>query len=172
MAVYISKKTTITFFIVVFFIFIDRLFKTLALKGFLDNPINIIGDLFSLHFAKNYFIAFSLPLSGVVLNFIIGTIILILMFWWVRLVFPISKLDINKNNSLLISPLTILILGAILNFTDRLRFGYVIDYFDLKYFTVFNVADIFICFSIFYLIIFFYNPAKKGGENETTKNGS
>lgn len=52
-----------------------------------------------------------------------------------------------------IYPLTILIFGAILNFTDRIKFGYVVDYFDLKYFTVFNVADVMITTSIVFLII-------------------
>jgi signal peptidase II len=49
--------------------------------------------------------------------------------------------------------LTILIIGAILNFTDRIKFGYVIDYFSLKYFTVFNLADVMICGAVFYIFI-------------------
>lgn len=34
--------------------------------------------------------------------------------------------------------------GAVSNLIDRLRFGYVVDYIDLKYLPVFNLADLFI----------------------------
>jgi lipoprotein signal peptidase len=37
-----------------------------------------------------------------------------------------------------------IILGATSNLADRFQYGYVIDYFDLKYFTVFNLADVLI----------------------------
>jgi signal peptidase II len=40
--------------------------------------------------------------------------------------------------------LLFIIFGAISNLVDRLKFGYVIDYIDIKYFTVFNLADIMI----------------------------
>lgn len=49
--------------------------------------------------------------------------------------------------------LTILTIGAILNLTDRVFYGFVIDYFDLKYFTIFNLADIMITAGIVWLII-------------------
>ena len=37
-----------------------------------------------------------------------------------------------------------IIFGAISNLFDRIKYGYVIDYLDLKYFTVFNLADVMI----------------------------
>jgi signal peptidase II len=40
--------------------------------------------------------------------------------------------------------LTFIIFGAISNILDRLIYGYVIDYLELKYFTVFNLADVMI----------------------------
>ena len=49
--------------------------------------------------------------------------------------------------------LTILLFGAISNIIDRIRLGFVIDYIDLKYFTIFNIADIMIVGSIGLLII-------------------
>ena len=50
--------------------------------------------------------------------------------------------------------------GAYGNFIDRLRLGYVIDffYFNLIDFPVFNVADIYVTVStiVFCLLLFFY----------------
>ena len=37
--------------------------------------------------------------------------------------------------------LLLILLGALSNFFDRLAYGYVIDYFYLKNFTIFNLAD-------------------------------
>lgn len=47
-----------------------------------------------------------------------------------------------------------LILGGVAgNLTDRLRFGYVIDFIDIKIWPVFNVADIGLTLAILWLII-------------------
>ncbi len=128
-----------------FFILLDKFFKTLCLQGKLDRPIYLISNIFSLKFAKNYNIAFSLPFSGPVL---IGGIIIILIILLYFLVFLIKTG--RENNYLL---LTFLIIGALINLIDRLKYGFVIDYFDLKYFTVFNVADIIIVGAISGLIL-------------------
>ena len=149
----ITKKATFSFLLVVFFVFLDKLFKTLALKGHLDEPIYIIKNFFSLHFVKNYNIAFSLPFSGPWLNIFIVLIILILIIWYSKLL-----LQKNKGQLFILYYLTFLIIGAIINLIDRIKFGYVIDYFDLRYFTVFNVADIMITGSIiglFLAVMFF-----------------
>ncbi|MBD3247661.1 hypothetical protein GF382_00025 [Candidatus Falkowbacteria bacterium] len=150
----ITKKATFTLILVVFFVFLDKLFKTLSIKGYLDEPEYILGDVFSLHFTKNPNIAFSLPVSGPFLTIFISIVIFFLIWWWSKLFVKNSKLQTSDPT---IYPLTILLFGAILNFTDRLKFGYVIDYLDLKYFTVFNVADIMITGSVFYLILITIN---------------
>ncbi len=151
-----TKETALTFTLVVFFVFMDKLFKTLTLKGYLNEPVSLIKDIFTLHFTPNPNIAFSLPLSGPVLSFFIALVILILIGWWVKLL-PISRLQAPDPK---IYPLTILIFGAILNFTDRIKFGYVIDYFDLRYFTVFNIADIMITISVATILILLIKDTK------------
>lgn len=141
----ISKKTVIFVILAVFFVAADRFLKALCLKGFFDQPIPIVGNIFTLHYVKNQYIAFSLPFSGPILTAIIGIIILALTIYLLKSLF-------SQNTNFY--SLTILIIGAILNFTDRLKYGYVIDYFDLKYFTIFNLADIMIVASVVWLIIF------------------
>ena len=145
MKLHTSKKTTFTFIFVVFFVLLDKFLKNLVLKGLLEDQTCLISDIFCLKFAPNYNIAFSLPFSGPILTTLISIIIIILLYLWVYLV-----RKGQKNEYLL---LTFLIIGAIINLLDRIKYGYVIDYFDLKYFTVFNVADIMITVSVFVLII-------------------
>jgi signal peptidase II len=53
-------------------------------------------------------------------------------------------------------PLILIFSGAISNLIDRLYFGCVIDFINLKVWPIFNLADIFICVGVFFLIIKFY----------------
>jgi signal peptidase II len=136
-----SIKTVVLIIVAVFFVLADRFLKALCLKGFFDNPVPLIGNFFSLHYVRNFYIAFSIPFSGPILTALIGLIILILLAYWLKIFFSAGH---SAQISQVGYPLTILILGAILNFTDRILYGFVIDYFDLKYFTIFNLADIMI----------------------------
>lgn len=43
--------------------------------------------------------------------------------------------------------------GAIGNIVDRIRMGYVVDFFDLRWFPVFNVADSCITIGVFLLLV-------------------
>jgi signal peptidase II len=147
----ISIKTVALIILAVFFVLADRFFEALCLKGWFDQPMPIIGDLFSLRYVKNYYIAFSIPFSGPILTGIIGLIIVILLIYWLK---PLLSNHDNSPTLKLNYPLTILIIGAILNFTDRVKYGFIIDYFYLKYFTIFNLADIMIVTGVCWLIIF------------------
>jgi len=134
------KKMVIWFLLAIFFIILDRFFKIISLKHF--NYI-LINDWLKFSLAKNYFIAFSLPVSGIFLNYLIFLIILAL----------IGYILIKKGlqNSAKMAFLFI-ILGASSNLFDRLKYGFVIDYINLRWFTVFNIADIIIVCSIFFLL--------------------
>ncbi len=145
----ISIKTVIFIILAVFFVIADRFLTVLSFNGLLDRPIPIIGNFFTLNFVKNFYIAFSIPFSGPLLTALIGAIILALLIYWIKLFIPYSRFAIPNS---VLAPLTILILGAILNFTDRILYGFVIDYFSLQYFTVFNLADIMITLSIAWMI--------------------
>lgn len=145
----ISKKTTLFIILVVFFVTLDSFLKALCLAGRLDAPRPIIGDILSLHYAKNEYIAFSLPFSGPLLTILTGLIILTLLIY---LAASLRSATGRQPLDAKVIALTILIVGAILNFTDRLRFGYVVDYFDLKWFTIFNLADIMIVGGVIILL--------------------
>lgn len=51
------------------------------------------------------------------------------------------------------SALALVLSGAISNLIDRVYYGCVIDFIDLKVWPVFNLADIFICLGVLLLII-------------------
>lgn len=148
MKLQITKKTIFICILIVFFVFIDKLFKTLCLKGFLNKPLYVIGNIFSLHSQPNPNIAFSIPLSGELLTLGISILILFLISWWIFIYYK------KPGERKILPALSFLIIGAGMNLTDRIRYGYVIDYFDLRYFTIFNVADILITSSILLMIIY------------------
>jgi signal peptidase II len=131
--------------IAIFFIG-DRVLKSISINN--SESIKLIGDFFSFSFSANYFIAFSLPISGIFLE----SAIFILILLMAALFFYLLRKN-NNNNAFLLFGLLMIIFGAISNYIDRLKFGFVIDYLYLKYFTVFNLADVLIvCGSI--LILF------------------
>ncbi len=142
-----SKKMAIYFSLAIFFMIIDRIFKYFALSYWEARQINIIGDIFKLDLAKNSGIAFSIPFSGLILNIGIFLIIVIIAI-------VLAKL-IKKKENLPAFGLTFLLFGAISNMADRLVYGFVIDYFNLKWFTVFNLADVMIVGGVFYIILNF-----------------
>lgn len=61
----------------------------------------------------------------------------------------------SKQKDRYVVPLGLLLGGTIGNFIDRLRFGYVIDFFDLYFrswhWPAFNIADACICTGVFLL---------------------
>lgn len=140
-----NKLTVFLFFCFFAFLTLDRFFKFLAVNNYLSEGVNIIGDFFQLNFTPNPNIAFSLPLSGTWLNILIILIILSLIAHFTQ--------AIRKNNFRYISYLVLIIIGAISNLYDRLKYGFVIDYFDLKHFTVFNLADALIFLGVVFLMI-------------------
>ena len=136
-------KTTALLAAVVFLVTVDRLLKAWAVS--FKPEINLMGGWFRIVLAKNQGIAFSLPLSGRWLDVVIIIIIIALIY--------ILILEIKKTAHLESVLYLAIILGASSNLYDRLKYGHVIDYFSLKYYSVFNVADIMIIIGIIGLLL-------------------
>lgn len=150
---FLNKKTALFIALAVFFAGLDRFLKMLALNFFEEAQHNLIGGIFKFSLAKNEYIAFSLPFGGPFLLYFTGFLIGLLIVYWLILN--------EKSEYGLAACLTFVIFGAISNMLDRIKFGYVIDYLDLKYFTIFNVADIMIVGGVFLLIIFLNKKNEK-----------
>lgn len=125
----------------VFLVICDRLLKIISIYLW-QQPQEIISG-FSLMFAKNYDIAFSIQTF-------INPLILIIPLTIILLYFFVSAIKNKKTE--ISSALLFIILGAISNLYDRIMYGYIIDYVHIKYFTVFNLADVMICGGILLLI--------------------
>lgn len=140
--------------LVLFFVSIDQVVKYLVVsKMTLFQKINVIGEFFSISYVTNTGAAFGL-MKGCN-NFFIG---LSFIFILLVLFYLFLKKEINTISLLALSLITA---GAVGNLIDRIFRGYVVDFFDVKYFSVFNIADIMINLGVIMMIlILFLNQNK------------
>lgn len=138
------------YILAIFFISLDRLAKTYFINT--ENNIKIIGDFLSLDYAENLYIAFSIPVSPLFIRYLSLALVLIIIFYFIK--------SVKKSQVMLSISLFVLILGSFSNIYDRFRFGFVIDYINLKYFTIFNIADSMIFLSIIFLSYYIYTVDK------------
>ena len=148
---------------------LDQITKALAEAKLLGKPdFKIIGDAFVFSYLRNSGAAWGM-LSGKINLFLVFTVIVMLIVTYVIINLPATR----KYMPLLIT-CTLLVSGAVGNFIDRVRFGYVRDFI---YFPVFNVADCYVTVSVALLIILilfvykeddfgFLKLSKKGDNNE------
>lgn len=136
-------------------IVLDQLTKYLAVVHLKDKPSFVIWkDVFCLQYLENRGAAFGM-LQNQRVFFIVSTILVL-----AALVFIYIRMPHNKRFLPLSICITYIASGAIGNFIDRFRLGYVIDffYFELIDFPIFNMADIYVTVSAILLciILLFY----------------
>lgn len=126
---------------------IDQIIKSLSLVYLINIPI--IPNILSLTYAKNYGIAFSMLREKRII--IIAISILLISF----LIYVLKKDYISKNkDTWLVNIAFGILFGGILgNLFDRIVRGFVIDYINVSFFSIFNLADIAITFGVVLLII-------------------
>ncbi len=142
-----NKKTYIVIFLI---IIIDLISKILVTKFMAPNQsISIIKNFFFITYVKNTGVAFSM-LEGNIF------FIIILTFFIVWLIF--RYINSRILNSIECFSYGLIVGGALGNLFDRIRLGYVIDFFDFNIigynFAIFNVADIAIVVGVFLIIVF------------------
>lgn len=132
-----------TFILTIFIIIFDQVTKLMAIKYLKTSPPYIILDnFFQFHYVENYGAAFGI-LQNKKIFFVIITLAVVL-----AITFFLIKNYYEINGFMRIG-LSMLLGGAIGNFIDRLRLGYVVDFISFRLinrydFPVFNIADIFI----------------------------
>lgn len=134
---------------------LDQISKILISKNIiLNNSVKLIKNFFYLTNTHNTGAAFSI-LIGKRIIFIIVTIIIILI-----IINYIRKNNITKKIELI--AFSLILGGSIGNLIDRIVYGYVIDFIDVKIFNydfpVFNLADSFITIGV---ILLFFTLSRK-----------
>ena len=149
----------IPFFAGIFIIAIlDQTAKLFA-AGLLPSvrTIPIIEDIFHLTYVENTGAGFG-AFSGYTWILTVLTLLVILAV----VIYVVVK---RPKNYTLLTALTFMIGGAVGNVIDRIRLGYVIDFFDFRIidFPVFNVADCFITVGavIFAVYVIFLSDKKE-----------
>ena len=141
---------------VILLILLDQLTKIWAVVRLKDQPeISLIRGVFELQYLENRGSAFGM-MQGARVFFIISTIVLFLLVCVIYIRIPKEKMYLPLR------VIAVLFLaGAAGNFIDRVRQGFVVDffYFSLINFPIFNVADIYVTTATIALIVFilFYN---------------
>ena len=131
--------------IIFFWVVLDLFTKNLAMQ-YLQNQINLIWDFLFFKYSINTWIAFSTQVPF----YKIWTIILIFFTFY----YYIKERKIEKNKKLLDLVFWLILAGAIWNWIERILKWEVIDFIWVKYFSIFNLADMFISIGIIIYIIY------------------
>lgn len=98
---------------------------------------SVLEPVLSFTYSRNTGSAMGLvPAGGRVLAVVAAVFIVGIMIWGARWA---------QSNRWLAWGLGLLLGGAVGNLIDRVRFGYVVDFLDVHFWPVFNVADIAVC---------------------------
>lgn len=146
-----KKTSQVKFYIfgliaVAFGILFDQYTKWLAVSNLKDKEsFIIIKDVFQLTYLENRGAAFGMLQNQKIL-FAIGSVIVFFV-----MAYYYKKMPFTKKYAVLHGCICLIIAGAAGNLIDRMRLGYVVDffYFELINFPVFNVADIYIVVATF-----------------------
>jgi signal peptidase II len=121
------------FIIVLSVIVLDQSTKFLALNLLqLNTPVPLIKNFLNLTLVHNRGAAFGFFQNQLFLFVLVSIFAIGLILYNLK----------NKTNSLILKiSLSLILGGAIGNLIDRLRFGFVVDFLDLRVWPVFNIAD-------------------------------
>ncbi|MCD5375479.1 signal peptidase II [Candidatus Gracilibacteria bacterium] len=134
-------------FLILGLIFLDALSKYWA-ESILVGSLSLIPNILSLEYAENIGIAFSIPLTGMLLKTV--TVILIFGIFWYY-----WKEEKKKDSKLLDISYSLIFAGAIGNAWERIFRSYVTDMISLEYFAIFNLADSYITLGAIGIIYYY-----------------
>lgn len=122
---------------------LDRLLKNIVVSYPAAGGVVVTGWL-NFRGATNPALAFSLPFPKTLLPAVSLGAIALFAVWWAN--------AYRRREAGRVSALTLILAGASSNLLDRLRWGHVVDYLDVPWFTVFNFADVMISVGVGLLI--------------------
>ena len=146
------KQQGIVFFVSIFAILIvDQSLKSLVrLKLAVGESIPLINNIFHITYVTNTGAAFGLFKNSAIFFIIISVVAIVLIAGLILKSIKRAEFMANPRFDL---GLIMIISGAIGNLVDRLKFGYVIDFIDVRIWPVFNIADTSITIGTILLIL-------------------
>lgn len=133
---------------------VDRVTKAFMLTNL--KPVGsktVIEGFLDFTFVENRGAAFGI-LQGKIWLFAVLTIVI-----GIAIVYFVRKLIIKSKYPGVVFSLMLILSGAIGNLYDRIKFGYVVDFFELTFidYPVFNVADIFVvCGTVIFVLFLLF----------------
>lgn len=131
----------------IFFLWVDLYFSTQLVRQ-IGAGLKISNSVFAITFVKNYGAAFSILQNSREILIILSVVAITLLFGYV-----IKHLKSISMKSIFF--IALLSAGIAGNLHERIIYGYVRDFFEIKAFNfpVFNISDIFITIGVIALII-------------------
>jgi signal peptidase II len=124
----------------------DYISKNISNNYLSENKIYLLWDYLKLELSKNKWIAFSLPIEWLLLKIITIIIIILITFYYLNF-------EKEKNKLFIQIWYWLIIWWAVWNAIERIFVWSVTDFISVKYFAIFNFADIFI--NIWVIILIF-----------------
>jgi len=140
---------TVYFLIVLFIIVIDQLTKFIAVEYLTKvDTIPLIEDVFHLTYVENRGAAFGILKDHRWVFMVVSSFVILLI------VFVVIKYKSNLH-AFMLTGLSFALGGGIGNMIDRTVCGFVVDFLDFTLidFPVFNVADMFICVGVGFMLL-------------------
>lgn len=155
-----DPRTNMFYIIIILAVALDQGTKWFVRTGMdLNSTIPVIEGIFSLTYIQNTGAAFSI-LQGKTL-FLAGMQILVIVT-----IFIYATVKRKSLHWTLMTSLAMIVGGGIGNLIDRMVHGYVVDFFDVHFWPIFNVADISVCVGcgLLVLYVFFIEGKTKDGK--------
>ncbi|MFT7636781.1 MAG: signal peptidase II [Candidatus Omnitrophota bacterium] len=116
---------------------LDQLSKFWIQKSLLyGQSVTVIGQVIQFTLHHNPGVAFGLARQAPLLVLIISSVFILgLIVYTIHQTLDVKQTAINK------APLWFITAGAVSNLADRIRYGHVVDFIDLGFWPVFNIAD-------------------------------
>ncbi|MFN8522045.1 MAG: signal peptidase II [Chloroflexota bacterium] len=138
-----SGRTATSLAVALAVIGLDRWTKQLAVEHLLESGVHsipLVGELLKLTYVENRGAAFGLLQNQTLFFVVVGAVVIAVIVGSYRYM--------PEPGWLLTVCLGLQLGGAIGNLVDRVRVGYVVDFLELPYWPVFNVADSAICIGV------------------------
>ena len=134
-----EKQTLVFVFITLLILFADQYSKSLIQQNFvLGESIPIVKNILHFTFVENTGAAFGLFKNNALFFIIISALAIFVIS---GLIIRYIRRGVFLSRPVLHYGLILIFSGAIGNLMDRLKFGYVIDFIDVRIWPVFNIAD-------------------------------